>query len=86
MGWCSGTEVAQELVDLCEKYVPRTNQAAFLKRGFTCLRNMDWDCPHDLFGGSRTIDKLAEQVLKKIDPEWYEDEDEYDPEDDRDDS
>lgn len=86
MGWGSGTEVAREFVELCDKYVPRTSQAAFLKRAFTALENMDWDCQGDLFGGSRPIDKLAEKVLRKMNPDWYTDEDDYDPEDDRDDS
>lgn len=74
MGWCSGTDVASTFVDLCDKYVPRQCQEVFLKKAFTELENMDWDCQHDLFGGKRPIDKLAEKVLKKMNPDWYDDE------------
>lgn len=86
MGWSGGTEVAGVLIELCNKYVPRASQSAFLKRAFTCLENLDWDCQGDIMSGSRPIDKLVRKVMHKMHPSWRHDEDEYDPEDDRDDS
>ena len=90
MGWCGGTEVASEFVELCDKYVPRHCQFAFLKKAFTSLEDMDWDCQGDLLGdidvkNPTPIDKVVLKVLNKMHPGWFEDE-EPDPEDDRDDS
>ena len=66
MGWCSGSEIAFEMIDAIEKYVEDEDvQFELVKALFKTLEWMDWDCQSDLAG-----DPLARKVLKEMHPDW----------------
>lgn len=70
MGWCSGTEVFDEFVEvLLEQNLDKKDAIRRIAEG---LRDLDWDCESD----SRYWDHpIVQEVFKELEPEWFEDED-----------
>lgn len=62
MGWSGGTDVAIELIGLCERYVPLPNRRDAIKKVFDILETHDWDCIGDLINHKS---KLVRDIVKE---------------------
>jgi len=69
MGWCSGTEVFDQIAEIVLSDKPLDKKAT-LKAVIDSLENSDWDCQSD----SAYYDHpLVQEVFKEMHPHWFED-------------
>ena len=70
MGWCSGTEIFDDMVALVKNMdIGEHNKELVIKRLIYSLENQDWDCQSD----SGYFDyPLVKRVFIKMHPDWFE--------------
>lgn len=76
MGWCSGTEIFDDVLDeILDSGLSVDTQSRIVRLLADALENHDWDCQ----SGSRHYDHMIVQnVMRDIHPDWFDDEDEDD--------
>jgi hypothetical protein len=71
MGWCSGTEIFDEVAEIVLQDGEVDKEAVLLAL-INVMRSHDWDCE----GDSEYFDHpVVDKIFRKLEPEWYEDED-----------
>jgi hypothetical protein len=68
MGWASGSELMQKMINIAMRYIPDD----IIRRGFyrgaiLAFENADWDCQNDVEG----IDPVFDLALRDNHPDWY---------------
>jgi len=74
MGWCSATQIFDDVCDaLLGEGENKLTKKAALTAIISALEDGDWDCQQD----SRYWDHpLVQKIMRKLHPEWFDDEDE----------
>lgn len=71
MGWASGSELFDSVIDAAKKYVPKKNRKAFYKQLIFAFQDRDWDTEKECLGQ----DPLFDEVLREEYPDWFKEED-----------
>jgi len=69
MGWSSGSDIAEVVIRLVRRYVPKDKRRAFFRSFVKEMYNHDWDGESDVEGRDPDFDA----VLKELNPDWYDD-------------
>lgn len=68
MGWCSGTEVFDPVVNkVLQQDIGDANKTAIIIALIKALQDMDWDCESDSDYWEHT---LVRKAFKKVCPDW----------------
>ena len=68
MGWASGSEVMDEIIEVVQKEIKDPEARFRLYKGIIeALENQDWDTQNECEGQDDAFDK----ALTKLHPDWY---------------
>jgi hypothetical protein len=68
MGWCSGTEVFDPVVNkVLQQDIGDANKTAIIIALIKALQDMDWDCESD---SDYWDHALVRKAFKKVCPDW----------------
>jgi len=70
MGWCSGTEVFDQIAAIVLSDKPLDKKAT-LKAVIESLENSDWDCQSDSWYWDNPV---VQEIMRELHPAWFEDE------------
>ena len=74
MGWCSGTEIFDDMCDVIfdtKEGIGINQKYELIKTLIISLENQDWDCQSD---SEYYNDPIVENVFKKLHPDWFDSE------------
>jgi hypothetical protein len=72
MGWCSGSQLFSDVIDVISQNVPDEEDRVVIYKGLiSAFEEFDWDTQDECVGE----DSAYDSALKELHPEWYEDED-----------
>jgi len=67
MGWSGGTEIAEKLIKLIDRFdMKESEKFQFYKNMITILEDQDWDNACEIRG----MNKLVDTALKQLHPDW----------------
>lgn len=69
MGWCSGTEIFDQIAKIVLSDEPLDKKAT-LKAVINSLENGDWDCQTD---SEYFEHPLVQEIFREMHPRWFED-------------
>lgn len=74
MGWCSGTQIFDEICDILlnNRNIKKSDQKKITKKLIETLEDMDWDCQAD---SAHFEHPIVREIFEEFHPHWYEDDD-----------
>jgi hypothetical protein len=68
MGWCSGSDIFDDLITCAQKYIPdNKKREEFYKEMIRSFEGHDWDCQDECIG----TDDAFDAALKELHPTWF---------------
>lgn len=66
MGWCSGTEIFDRVVEILLE--PHLDKKKIIKELLDVLEDQDWDCQQDSLYWDHP---LVRKVFEEVHPKWF---------------